>query len=265
MQKILVTILLLVPFAVSPPVGQVMYSYVTSGASYLGVGIRDVSSEDLENLGLSRERGVYITDVEQDSPAGEAGIQEADVILEYSGIPVLSARQFQRMVADTPRGREVEISVFRDRQTVSLTAEIGSRRGGSSPRLEVFPHLDEGGAQMAPFDRALGFLSLSGKPRLGIRGDALTEQLADYFGVKQGEGVLIAEVIEGTPAEKAGLKAGDVITSVNGVEVASVSDLSRQLEDGLVELEIVRQQRVQTVTADLTKKEGERKEPSTRL
>ena len=76
---------------------------------------------------------------------------------------------------------------------------------------------------------------------------------------------MIAEVIAGTPAKKAGLKAGDVITSVNGVEVASVSDLSRQLEDGLVELEIVRQQRVQAVTADLTKKEGERKEPSTRL
>ena len=76
---------------------------------------------------------------------------------------------------------------------------------------------------------------------------------------------MIAEVIEGTPAEKAGLKAGDVIVSVNGVGVASVSDLSRQLEDGLVELGIVRQQRLQTVTADLTKNERERKKPSTRL
>ncbi len=265
MQKILVTTLLLVPLAISPAWGQVTYSYVTSGDSYLGVSIRDVSSEDVENLGLLRERGVYITDVQQDSPAGESGIQEADVILEYSGIPVLSARQFQRLVADTPTGREVEISVFRDRQTRSMTAEIGSRRGGSSPFFEVFSPLEEGGAQMVPFDRALGRLSFSGKPRLGIRGDSLTEQLADYFGVTQGEGILIAEVIEGTPAEKAGLKAGDVIVSVNGVGVASVSDLSRQLEDGLVELGIVRQQRLQTVTADLTKNERERKKPSTRL
>ena len=74
----------------------------------------------------------------------------------------------------------------------------------------------------------------------------------------QGEGVLITEVIEGTPAEKADLKAGDVIISVNGARVASVSDLSRELEDDVVELEIVREQRVQTVTADLKKKERER-------
>ena len=222
MHKILVTTLLLLPLAVSPALGQVAYSHVTGGASYLGVGIRDVAGEDVEKLGLSQDRGVYITDVQQDSPAGEAGIQEADVIQEYSGVPVLSARQVQRMVADTPRGREVEISVFRDRQTMSLTAEIGSRRGGSSPR-------------------------------------------ADYFGVTQGEGVLIAEVIAGTPAEKAGLKAGDVIISVNGAGVASVSDLSQQLEDGLVKLGIVRHQRLQTVTADLAKKKRERKGASIRL
>ena len=81
----------------------------------------------------------------------------------------------------------------------------------------------------------------------------------------QGEGVLITEVIEGTPAEKADLKAGDVIISVNGARVASVSDLSRELEDDVVELEIVRDQRVQTVTADLKKKERERKGSSIRL
>ncbi len=104
MQKLL-ALLLLAPLAVPPAWGQVAYSFVTGGGSYLGVGIRDVASEDVGKLGLPHERGVYITDVQEGSPAGEAGIQEADVILEYSGIPVLSARQFQGMVADTPRGR----------------------------------------------------------------------------------------------------------------------------------------------------------------
>ena len=75
MQKSLVTTLLLVPLAVSPVLGQMSYAFVTSGASYLGVGIRDVVSKDVEKLGLSRERGVCITDVQQDSQAGEAGIQ----------------------------------------------------------------------------------------------------------------------------------------------------------------------------------------------
>ncbi len=266
MQKLLVTTLLLASLAVSPAWGQVTYSYVTGGGSYLGVGIRDVTSEDVENLGLPHERGVYITDVQEGSPAGEAGIQEVDVILEYSGVPVLSARQFRRMVADTPRGRAVEISVFRDSRTMSVTAEVGSRWGGSSPRPDFFSNFrEERGVRVAPLDRGLGFLSFSGRPRLGIRGDALTEQLADYFGVAQGEGVLITEVIEGTPAEKANLKAGDVIISVNGARVASVSDLSRELEDDVVELEIVREQRVQTVTADLKKKERERKGSSIRF
>ena len=232
---------------------------VSGGGSYLGVGIRDVTSEDVEKLGLSHERGVYITDVQEGSPAGQAGIQEADVILDYSGVPVLSARQFQRMVADTPRGREVEIGVFRDSRTMSVTAEVGSRLGGRSPRLDFFPNFgEEGGVRVAPLDRGQGFLSFSNRPRLGVRGDALTEQLADYFGVTQGEGVLITEVFEGTPAEKAALKAGDVIISVNGARIASVSDLSR-------ELEIVREGRVQTVTADLKKKKRERRGSSIRL
>ncbi len=73
MQLLLVTTLLLALLAVSPAWGQVAYSYVTGGGSYLGVGIRDVTGEDVEKLGLSHERGVYITDVQEGSPAAEAG------------------------------------------------------------------------------------------------------------------------------------------------------------------------------------------------
>jgi serine protease Do len=266
MKQLLMTTLLLAPLAVSPAWSQAARAYVSTGGSYLGVGIRDVTSEDVEQLGLSHERGVYITDVQEGSPAEQVGIQEADVILGYSGVPVLSARQFQRMVGDTPRGREVEISLVRDRFTISVTPKVGSRRRGSSPHLDFFPHFEEeGGFRVAPFDRGKGRLSFSSRPRLGIRGEALTEQLADYFGVTQGEGVLITEVIEGTPAEEAALRAGDVIVSANGARVASVSDLSRQLGEDVVELEIVREQRVQTVTAELKQKKRQRKGSSIRL
>ena len=89
------------------------------------------------------------------------------------------------------------------------------------------------------------------RPRLGIRGQELTDQLGETLGVPDKEGLLIMEVTTNSPAHRAGLRAGDVITSVNDHPVATVSEISRYLESGSVELEIIRDRRKQEVTVQI--------------
>jgi S1-C subfamily serine protease len=96
------------------------------------------------------------------------------------------------------------------------------------------------------------------RPRLGVQVEALTPQLARYFGVEEGAGVLVEEVRAGSAAERAGLKAGDVILEVNGTEVGDGAELSETLseaEEGKVTLTIVRERARRTLEATLDRPE----------
>jgi len=237
---------------------------------YLGVQLRDITAEDARDLGLAHERGVYIEEVVEDSPADEAGIQEGDVILSFSGLTVLSVRQFQRLVSDTPPGRKVTLEVWRNKKQVDLRAEIGRRKGTYSiggihaPQdqdeefhFKVEPEIEKFIMRARP-----GYRSPS-KQRLGIQAAELTGQMAEFLGVPDDKGVLVMEVIEDSPAEKAGLKAGDVIISLDGREVDTLSDLSRRLSDGEHQLEIIRNRSRQALTVDLGS--GKSKEKSDKI
>ena len=93
--------------------------------------------------------------------------------------------------------------------------------------------------------------------RIGVSTMALNKQLADYFGVADGKGVLVTSVIEDGPAAKAGVKAGDVITAIDGEAVDSSGDLSRVInrkKEGDVTLSIIRNKSQQTIR--VTPKEG---------
>jgi membrane-associated protease RseP (regulator of RpoE activity) len=199
------------------------------GRARLGVSIREVTAEKARELKLPGEYGALVTEVTEDSPAAKAGLQEDDVILKFDGERVRSASHLIRLVRETPAGRSVTLQVSRGGQTRSLTAELEEREAHfRMPRIRI-PEVDV--RVMRPlgvFDR---------RPRLGITADDLTAQLADYFGVQQGEGVLVREVLTGTPAEKSGLKAGDVIVRVNDEEVGSVSQLRRALAEATREKE----------------------------
>ncbi len=215
---------------------------------YLGVRMRDVTAKDKESLGLERETGVFIEHVEADTPASRAGLQENDVILEYAGIPVLGARQFQRLVSETPAGRTVDLKVWRSGRTVEVKAEIGKRRGGWDGRGFTIrmPEIPD-----VPLGDGIRFHWPGRGPRLGISGSSLTAQMAEFLGIQNTQGVLVMEVFEGSPAEKAGLRAGDVVTAVNGREVRTPEELSSALEEGQVRLEVNRRGQKLSLEADL--------------
>ncbi len=208
---------------------------------YLGVYLRDVTVDDVTRLGLKEESGVIAERVGENSPASEGGIQDGDVILNYAGIPVFSASQFQRLVADTPPARKVPITVWRSGKSLDLVVQVGARPGPTwrarpergfsfrGPNLPEFHGRSDQDIIIAP-----------GKPKLGINVAPLTDQMADFLGISGHTGVLVLEVQPGSPGEKAGLKAGDVIVSVDGKKVNDPQELTRALSGAEARLEVLR-------------------------
>jgi serine protease Do len=222
---------------ISPEAPEVWGSDVNSG--WLGIEISEVNSDKAKELKLSETRGVVVGSVEPDSPAAKAGLKENDVILSYEGQNVEGTLQFRRLVRETPPGRSIPLSVSRDGSVQTMTIEVGERDGGSgdkdsAPRVYKFkvPNVQEFKMPDFDFNPVIAPESMDfHTPLLGIGAEDLSGQLGDYFGVPSGEGILVREVRSGTPAEKAGLKAGDVITKVDGQAVKSTRDLRAQLRE----------------------------------
>jgi serine protease Do len=197
-----------------------------SGGSYLGVKVAEIDAERARALKLKEERGVEIKKVEPGTPAEKAGLKEQDVVLEYNGQRVEGTDAFIRMVRETPVGRNATMLVSRDGNPVTLTATIGQRKDGVGrsfnitippiPPVPPVPHIDVPRPHMSVRSS-----------RVGIETESLTDQLAEFFGVK--EGVLIRSVEKDSPAEKAGLKAGDVIVKIDGRTVTRPRDVTDEL------------------------------------
>jgi membrane-associated protease RseP (regulator of RpoE activity) len=227
--------------------------FFLGGGGYLGVRIEDVTEESASQLRLSEPYGALVKEVDEGSPADKAGLREGDVITSYQGQRVESARALTRMVRETPSGRTARVGYSRDGS--AQTAEVKIDPRGGHGRHWVGP------GHEFRFPEMKGFMGgthwYSSGPRLGVRVEPLTPQLGEYFGVKEGKGILITEVMDDTPAEKAGLKAGDVIVRVEGDEVQDLGDLIESLRanDGkTVEITIVRDRSESRIKATLEKR-----------
>lgn len=229
--------------------------------SQIGASIRDVDEDDAKGARLAAQTGVVIEDVTEDSPAAKAGLKKGDVVIEFDGERVRSVRQFTRLVQETPAGRKTQASVMRDGQKVNVTVEPRESNGfnlfGDLDTVRVLGDLRRDfdldipvppvpparparpGVPALPappaapmFPDMETFVWRSGNG-LGITAGDLSDQLAVYFGTK--DGVLVTSVADNSAAAKAGVKAGDVITSFNGTDVTAPSDLRRRvqrLQDG---------------------------------
>jgi serine protease Do len=225
--------------------------------SQIGVTIRDVEDSDAKTGKLAAASGVVIEEVSEDSPASKAGLKKGDIVVEFDGERVRSVRQFTRLVQETPAGRRIQTSVMRDGQKVNVTLE--PREGGSfsyfggGDRVSVLRDLAGDWAIDIPKPATPVPPSAPAPPKppalpafpdfdtfvyrssnsLGITVGDLSDQLAQYFGTK--DGVLVTAVTDNSAAAKAGIKAGDVITSFNGTDVTSPSNLRgriQRLQDG---------------------------------
>lgn len=238
------------------------------GGSYLGVDTRDVTPDRVSALHLKSETGVEVTMVDQDAPAGKAGIKEHDVILSINSQQVESVEQLRRMIHEIPSGRTVEIGISRDGQPSTLKAQLAERKTAGSnhdfnwvmpavnipainiPKINI-PEMD--------FQTVVVMRSPS---RSGLMVENLTPQLGDFFGVKSGNGVLVRSVEKGSRAETAGFHAGDVIVKVNGSAVNDCSDFTRLMKghtENKATVTVLRDRKEQNITITLpeAKKSGE--------
>lgn len=229
--------------------------------SSIGVSIRDVEGGDKAPAGQS---GVLVAEVNENGPAAKAGIREGDLVVEFDGERVRSARHFARLVQETPEGRTVQAVVVRDgsRQTLEVTPERGGGRYSGDFALPQISEEIERSLRALPRDFAFDLNWDAGdlnwdatvwpRGRLGARLAPLTDQLAEYFGAKAG--VLVSSVEPDSVAARAGLKAGDVITSVNGRTVDTPRDVTqelREVEGTDVEVQVLRDKKPLTLKAEM--------------
>ena len=235
------------------------------GGSYLGVDTRDVTADRLADLKLKEEHGVEVTLVDQDAPAGKAGIKEHDVILTLNGNQVESVEQLRRMIREIPPGRIVNLGISRAGQLMTLKTQLADRRQtfalarpgkALSFALPAIPALPAMPALPAtPFvpdmDMPVSIVVVHSSARSGLMVENLTPQLGDYFGAKDGKGVLVRSVEKGSRAEQAGFRAGDVIVKVNGESISDSGDFThavRGRKGNSVTVSIIRERKEQNLT-----------------
>ncbi|HVP00485.1 MAG TPA: PDZ domain-containing protein [Bryobacteraceae bacterium] len=216
--------------------------------SYIGIGMQEISPQRSWALHLPEPSGIEITEIVPDSPAEKAGLKVGDAILKYNGQKVEGIAQFARLVRETPPGRDVKLDISRDGAMQQVTVRVAQRK---------MPRPDGNDGPMAiPFQLQIPDLSHSvpalRSAVLGVEAEAVDGQLAQYFGVK--EGVLVRSVLKGSAAEKAGIRAGDVIVRIDDAHVTAPADISnrvRMLRGKSVQVALVRDHKELTLTATI--------------
>ncbi len=286
MRKHILTAIALLPWLLNP--GQAEQRYTVDSAqtfgipsedadtnSYLGVDIANITSDRLGVLKLKEEQGVEVTMVDQDAPAGKAGIKEHDVILTMNGTAIESKTQLQRMIHETPPGRLVTLGLSRDGQAMTIKVQLADRRNEFAQVWPKDKFKDKDfHVEIPPIPNIpdmdipnIGVVVVHSSMRSGLMVENLTPQLGEFFGAKNGKGVLVRSVEKGSRAEKAGLRAGDVITRVGDQPVLDTSDFTHALHThsgGSVSVGVIRDKKEQTLTLTLPerKESGEMMEES---
>jgi S1-C subfamily serine protease len=193
----------------------------TGNSGYIGVYMQELTADVRKGLDIDVTKGVLVSGVEEDAPAGIAGIEEGDVIVKFNGKAIASADELRDLVRDIEPGEKSAVEVVRDGESRTFTVTVGER-----PERRTFTwNSDEPmhfGRQFAMF----------GGPRLGIEAHEIEDDgLASYFGAKKGEGILVLSVEEESVAGKAGVKAGDIINRVGDETVKDVRDVRDALRD----------------------------------
>jgi predicted metalloprotease with PDZ domain len=225
-----------------------------NATSYLGVDTRDITPDRVTPLHLKDEQGVEVTMVDEDAPAGKAGIKEHDVILTVNGDHVESVEQLRRLIHEIPSGRVVTVGISRNGQLMTIKTQLASRAqafafSGKNFHFEIPPI--PAMPAIADMDLPVSVVVVHSAMRSGLMVENLTPQLSDFFGAKSGQGILVRSVEKGSLAEKAGFHAGDVIVRVNGESISDSGDFSRVLrsrKDNNVTIGILRDKKEQTLS-----------------
>ncbi len=267
--------------AAAPAAPQAFAFSFDGDGGYLGVSTQEISKENFAKFGLRDVRGVAVEKVLENSPAASAGIQNGDVIVRFNGEEITGTRKLTRLVSEVAPDHQVKITVLRGGSEQEITATLSKRPAAQfgngnfsfSPMEKLNLEQFKGVAPMKDFPRGEiprifsvpggennMFTWKAGTGRqIGIGVYAITKQLGERYGVESG--VMINNVRDGSPAAKAGLKAGDIIVEIDGKAVKSDLDLIRGInakKEGDITLTFLRDRNRQTisVTPEASKDSG---------
>jgi serine protease Do len=241
---------------------------VRSGQGYLGVDVRDVASDQINGLRLKDARGAEIVLVDHDAPAGKADLRVHDVVLQMNGQAIDGQDQLRRMLHDSPPGKTIQLLISRDGMQMTVTTQMANREEVERQAWEQ--HLTVPDPQAAPPESADSDYSVgsnsSGAPArgnsflgnllmnpsyTGAMLEKMSNQLADYFGVSSGAGLLVRSVVPNSPAANAGMRAGDVVVRANARTVSTTNDWAKAIKNSHgqpLTVVVLRDKKEQTLT-----------------
>jgi serine protease Do len=224
--------------------------------SYLGIDSQDVTPERASKLKLSSDRGVEVKMVDQDAPAGKAGLKEHDVIVKFNDKPVTDMYELKRFIRDTTPDSTVNLSIVRDSRPMDVKVKLTARPVFVGmgpihiPRIDIPP---------MPNFEVPSVMMLA--RRNGLTVEDITRQMGEVFGAKDGRGVLIRSVEKNSPAELAGFRAGDIIVRVGNEPIEGINDwnqvMRQQTSSTKINVTVVREKREQSLSLAVPEKRSE--------
>ena len=234
-----------------------------SAQGYLGVNLSEVDTDRITALHLKDAHGAEVTLVDHDAPAGKSGLKVHDVILQLDGQPVENAEQLKHRLLDMPSGRTVSFLVNRDGAPLTINVQLCDREELEHKAWSRHKTVPE----PAPPTRSGFSQTFVGRPSTAVTGildtvmpkglyvgaelNPVRTQLADYFGVSSGTGLLVENVDYQSPAARAGLKAGDVVVKVESQQMTSKGDWVKAIRNHrghLVQVTVMRNKQEQVLT-----------------
>ena len=191
---------------------------VTRG--WLGVVIQDVDPSLAKKFNVSVTEGVLVSDVNENSPAKEAGFAGGDIITEYDGKPIRDVNHLRNNVAQTEVGKKIKVKVLRDGKEKELVVKIGEQPA------DLFAMGQ--GAPGAPAVKDLGMTVQN-----------LTKEIAKNLGIEEESGVIVSEVQPGSPAAASDIREGDIIKEINRKKIANVNEFKKALSEGSKEKDVL--------------------------
>jgi serine protease Do len=233
---------------------------------YLGVDVRDVSEDQLSALKLKDARGAEVVLVDHDAPAGKAGLREHDVVLQMNGQAIEGQDQLRKMLHDSAPGKTVQLVISRDGQQFTVTTQMANREEVERQAWEQHLTVPEPPTSSDSADASYSPSATSSSPRAGnsfigsmlmspsytgAMLEKMSMQLADYFGVSSGAGLLVRSVQPNSPAAIAGMRAGDVVVRADSHPVTSTGDWAKALKSSHgkpLSIVVLRDKKEQTLT-----------------
>ena len=209
------------------------------GSGWLGIGIQELDSKIRGKLDIPDDvKGILITEVYDDSPAEEAGLEEHDVVISINGEKGKDLSHFVKLVQSKEPGTKVEVQIYRDGKMKTLNATLAEKEhmfvwkdSEGLLNLEALEGLEGLKAleHIVIPEIDIGMSSWGRRGRLGVYIEDVSGDLAEYFEIPGGEGVLVEGIVEDSPAEAAGIKAGDIIYKIDGKSICCTEDLTKAI------------------------------------